>query len=252
MNLDDRSVVEIKRGGGGNWLPRARALYRARLLAFDEYDTDDEDGFEIKIEIMKAQLRGKQHRDMHPVANVCDVLTYRFKLKPHEYPNNKLAVEQDLRQFLAAVSGEEVSPTFKANAALEALSRLSADDALGDLDMFWIECDAYPGKNARDGRYFINMRLACHPSDWDPATCTLGDVVKARAPDADDDDEPAPVKRAAKRAAPEPDDEDDEPAPVKRAAKRAPEPAPVKRAAKRAPRDDEDDEDARDALLPRR
>lgn len=193
INLDDRSVVEIKRGGGGNWLPRARALYKAKLLDFAEYDTDDEDGYQIKIEIVKAQLRGKQHSDMQPAASARDVLTHQFKLKPHEYPNNKLAVEQDLRQFLAAVAGEEVSPAFLANAALEALSRLSADEAIGDLDLFWIECDAYPGKKAREGRYYINMRLACHPMDWDPSKCTLG------APDEPDEDEDESTTRLRRR-----------------------------------------------------
>lgn len=207
IDLDSREVKEIKRGG--NILPRAKAIYRVKLLDFLEFETDDNDGYEIKVLIRKVIAPDRQHPDAQPPAEVGDERTYRFKNK-FKFKEEKVRTKQDLRTMLCVIYGEEHHEDFEANRALTALMKLADRDKLDDLDEFWIVSEIWPGKKADPdtGKHFINQRLNAHLLEWKPGA----DAYRKNGADSDDEDDAPRRGRSTGRRKPTDDEDDDRPA----------------------------------------
>lgn len=167
-DLDDRAVAESK--GRKRFVPRHPAKYRIKVTGYREFETNDNDGYEIEFVIEKATSRQEtiapaDRHYLEPLALEGETYIHWFKNKA-PYPDEITKAKRAHRLFLAAAAGKKHTPEFKANKVLAALFKIGEDpDALEErLDPIELTIETWLGKpktNEETGetRRFVNTEV---------------------------------------------------------------------------------------------
>jgi len=241
-----------------NYVPRCPGRMRARLLGYEEFDTETDTGMKAEFRVEKILHDGTKSYNrtdrqwFEPLPSVGDTVVYYYGKKA-KFAQEVARKGHEHRLFLAAAFDKEHTPELKVSRLMTKLASLHEDDELLDLEIdvvleYVVQKISKP-KEQEDGtmKRYVNGTLKAYGLSHVPPL----KVREAPEEDEDEDDDPAP-KRKAKTTSKRMPDEDEDDAP-KRPAKRKPideddedEPSPKRKAkttSKRKPIDEDDEDD---------